>query len=78
VFERFGRVDTGRGIRGSGLGLPIVAAIAESHGGRVSLESSDAGSRFGILVPLGTHAELEPEATTEPIPIESGSDLGER
>ncbi|MCU1471149.1 MAG: signal transduction histidine kinase [Glaciihabitans sp.] len=78
VFERFGRVDTGRGIRGSGLGLPIVAAIAQSHGGRVSLESSDIGSRFGILVPLGVDAELEQEAVTEPIPIESASHLGEQ
>jgi two-component system OmpR family sensor kinase len=56
IFERFGRVDTGRGIRGSGLGLPIVAAIAEGHGGRVTLASSSAGSRFGILVPAGREA----------------------
>jgi len=54
IFERFGRVDTGRGIRGSGLGLPIVAAIAAAHGGRVTLSSTAAGSRFGILVPTGT------------------------
>jgi two-component system OmpR family sensor kinase len=53
IFERFGRVDTGRGIRGSGLGLPIVQAIARAHGGRVSLASSTAGSRFAIVVPLG-------------------------
>jgi two-component system OmpR family sensor kinase len=52
IFERFGRVDAGRGIRGSGLGLPIVAAIAAGHGGRVTLASSDSGSRFGILIPL--------------------------
>jgi two-component system OmpR family sensor kinase len=51
IFERFGRVDTGRGIRGSGLGLPIVRAIAEGHGGRVTLASSTGGSRFGILIP---------------------------
>jgi two-component system, OmpR family, sensor kinase len=50
IFERFGRVDTGRGIRGSGLGLPIVKAIAQAHGGTVSLTSSPAGSRFGIVV----------------------------
>lgn len=50
IFERFGRVDTGRGIRGAGLGLPIVAAIAEGHGGRVTLASSTAGSRFGLLL----------------------------
>jgi len=52
IFERFGRIDTGRGIHGSGLGLPIVQAIALAHGGRVTLSSSDAGSRFGILVPV--------------------------
>jgi len=52
IFERFGRVDTGRGIRGSGLGLPIVKAIAQAHGGRVSLVSTSSGSRFGILMPV--------------------------
>lgn len=52
IFERFGRVDSGRGIAGSGLGLPIVAAIARAHGGYVSLDSSPAGSRFGIVIPL--------------------------
>ncbi|MET0302907.1 MAG: HAMP domain-containing sensor histidine kinase [Microbacteriaceae bacterium] len=59
IFERFGRVDTGRGIRGSGLGLPIVKAIAESHGGRVSLSSSTAGSRFGIVLPLAPDTTRE-------------------
>ncbi|MCU1534748.1 MAG: signal transduction histidine kinase [Glaciihabitans sp.] len=57
IFERFGRVDTGRGIRGSGLGLPIVKAIALAHGGRVSLVSSPLGSRFGIVIP---HVDAEP------------------
>lgn len=52
IFERFGRVDTGRGIGGSGLGLPIVAAIAEAHGGYVALDSSPAGSRFGIVLTI--------------------------
>ena len=52
VFQRFGRVDSRRGIRGSGLGLPIVAAIAAAHGGRVALESSALGSRFTIEIPL--------------------------
>jgi signal transduction histidine kinase len=54
IFDRFGRVDTGRGIHGSGLGLPIVKAIAEGHGGRVSLDSGTSGSRFGIVVPVGS------------------------
>lgn len=50
IFERFGRVDSGRGIRGSGLGLAIVSSIAASHGGTVRLESSESGSRFGIVL----------------------------
>lgn len=52
IFERFGRVEAKRGVRGSGLGLPIVAAIAKAHGGRVTLNSSPVGSRFGIEIPL--------------------------
>jgi signal transduction histidine kinase len=74
IFERFGRADTGRGIRGSGLGLPIVVAIAEAHGGRVTLETSSHGSRFGIVVPTDEAApavELGPlEAVVVPTPPE--------
>jgi two-component system OmpR family sensor kinase len=64
IFERFGRVDAGRGIQGSGLGLPIVRTIAIAHGGNVRLCSSTVGSRFGILLPL-TEA-TEREETDEP------------
>jgi signal transduction histidine kinase len=60
IFERFGRADTGRGIAGSGLGLPIVAAIARAHGGYVTLESSATGSRFGIVVPTETEQDAPP------------------
>jgi len=61
IFERFGRADRGRGIQGSGLGLPIVRTIAEAHGGHVSLTSSAAGSRFGIVIPTRTaNAEKPP------------------
>jgi two-component system OmpR family sensor kinase len=67
IFERFGRVDTGRGIRGSGLGLPIVAAIARAHGGRVALVSTADGSRFGIRIPLD-QATVVPASPDEEIP----------
>lgn len=76
IFERFGRADTGRGIAGSGLGLPIVAAIARAHGGYVSLSSSAAGSRFGVVVPTVANEAppppaqgfLEPESDPEAVP----------
>ncbi|MGO1225768.1 MULTISPECIES: sensor histidine kinase [unclassified Brachybacterium] len=51
IFERFTRVDGSRG-SGSGLGLPIVLAIAEGHGGVVRLLSKPGqGSTFTIVFP---------------------------
>jgi two-component system OmpR family sensor kinase len=51
IFERFGRIDTGRGIRGSGLGLPIVRSIARSHDGEATVAAAGSGSRFTITIP---------------------------
>jgi two-component system OmpR family sensor kinase len=55
VFERFYRTDPSR-VRshgGAGLGLSIVAALAEAHGGRASVvPSADAGATFRVVFPL--------------------------
>jgi signal transduction histidine kinase len=52
IFQRFARADVGRGVEGAGLGLSIVAAIAEAHGGRAFAESEPGvGSRFVIRIP---------------------------
>jgi PAS domain S-box-containing protein len=59
IFERFYRPATeeARRVVGSGLGLPIVRAIVERHGGRVSVESAPgAGSTFRIALPLAPPA----------------------
>lgn len=40
VFERFGRADVVAGDEGFGLGLSIVKAIAEAHGGSVRIEDA--------------------------------------
>ena len=60
IFERFFRVQhtTQRGglgdVSGAGLGLPIVAWIAEAHGGRLALtESGPGGSTFELLLSGG-------------------------
>lgn len=54
VFERFWRSDPGR-VRaqgGAGLGLSIVAAIADAHGGRVGLrETPGGGATFSVELP---------------------------
>ena len=55
VFERFFRGDPARtrASGGSGLGLSIVAAVAEAHGGRVSVDTAPgAGARFVVELPL--------------------------
>lgn len=53
VFERFTRGDDARTrTNGStGLGLSIVAAVGQAHGGRVEVESRPGRTRFSVLLP---------------------------
>jgi signal transduction histidine kinase len=54
IFERFGKGSNSAATEGSGLGLSIVKAIAEAHGGTVLLESEEGkGSRFALRIPSG-------------------------
>jgi signal transduction histidine kinase len=64
IFERFGRADEARTreLGGVGLGLPIVMAIAKAHGGRCTLETSDAGSTFALRLPNRAREEQAPDA----------------
>jgi two-component system OmpR family sensor kinase len=50
IFERFVRGDGDRG-SSSGLGLSIVRAVAQSHGGDVTLEHAGPGARFVVHLP---------------------------
>ncbi|MGW0707812.1 ATP-binding protein [Streptomyces sp. NPDC002643] len=56
IFERFRRGTARRGARGSGagLGLSIVRAIAEAHGGRVRLHDTEGGGATFVLTLEGT------------------------
>jgi signal transduction histidine kinase len=55
IFDRFARAGVSRGKEGSGLGLPIVKAIAEAHNGSLRVTSKlDEGSRFVLSLPGGT------------------------
>jgi len=56
VFDRFYRVDAGRGRRtgGTGLGLSIVQSIVAAHGGEVSVDSTPGrGCTFRVVLPTG-------------------------
>jgi two-component system phosphate regulon sensor histidine kinase PhoR len=58
IFERFYRVDKARSreIGGTGLGLAIVRHLAETLGGRVSVESRPGLTRFTLELPAGVNS----------------------
>jgi len=59
AFERFYRADQARGRKtgGAGLGLAIVAALVEAHGGAVGVDTaSGSGATFWITLPLAAEA----------------------
>ncbi|HBL61707.1 MAG TPA: two-component sensor histidine kinase [Cyanobacteria bacterium UBA8803] len=60
IFERFVRASNSRyRSEGAGLGLSIVKAIAQAHGGLVLLRSKlGAGSMFTIVLPVELHQKL--------------------
>jgi signal transduction histidine kinase len=56
VWDRLYRGDTSRSARGLGLGLSLVKAIVEAHGGQVGVVSTPgAGSAFTVTLPTRGH-----------------------
>jgi signal transduction histidine kinase len=71
VFDRFRRADRDRNrdTGGLGLGLSIVKAIAEAHGGNVRARNArGGGSVFEILLPAGSPAAEAPTAADD-VPV---------
>lgn len=68
IFERFARSGTSiRRSEGAGLGLAIVRAIAEAHGGRVELDSGEGtGSVFTVVLPIDQKEETSEQEELTP------------
>jgi two-component system OmpR family sensor kinase len=71
IFERFYRSDPARTRTsgGSGLGLSIVAAIVEAHGGTVSASSAP-GEGMAVTVRIPNGANLMDTTPDEEVPVE--------
>jgi signal transduction histidine kinase len=49
--ERFFRGETARSTPGAGMGLALVQAVAQLHGGNLALEDAEPGLRATLSVP---------------------------
>jgi signal transduction histidine kinase len=73
IFERFFRTDraTRRAIPGSGLGLAVVKAIVDAHGGTIAVTGAPgAGTTFRVELPANA---LSRDAAVTPPAVDSGS-----
>ena len=52
LFDRFYRLDGSRSVHtgGTGIGLSMARAIAESHGGRIEAKKTEGGIRFKVVL----------------------------
>jgi len=77
IFDRFATGSQAAGRRGTGLGLALVRAVAEGHGGEVRAQSTPGlGSRFELLLPVVPAARPAPGPGTRPAALPAGNPYG--
>ena len=57
VFQRFYRLERSRTTSGNGLGLPLVAAIVNLHGGKIELADNKPGLKVVIVFGSGDNRD---------------------
>jgi two-component system OmpR family sensor kinase len=79
IFQPFYRSDPSRARAsgGAGLGLAIVAAIVEAHGGTVGVDSGP-GATFEVRIPLAGPEPVDRDGDPESVPGGNGGDGGNR
>ncbi|MGZ4277013.1 MAG: sensor histidine kinase [Solirubrobacteraceae bacterium] len=71
LFERFYRAEgaTERGVAGVGLGLTIVRAIVQGHGGEITLQSTPGeGTTFDVRLPRRRRGDVALSERAAPAP----------
>lgn len=76
VLQRFVRLDSSRQTPGSGLGLALVAAIADLHGYNLRLEDNEPGLKVIVEVLEPTTHEVTRRTETQTEELRSGYSLG--
>jgi two-component system, OmpR family, sensor kinase len=69
LFEPF--VRAGDAPTSTGLGLSVVRAVAEAHGGQVSVDADDRGTRFELRVPWTDPEAPAPEHPTAELDLDA-------
>jgi signal transduction histidine kinase len=69
VFKRFYRLERSRREPGNGLGLSLVAAVAQLHGARIEMADNQPGLRIRLRFPLATKSDLQDEGPIRPSPL---------
>jgi len=84
VLDRFFRLEQSRHTAGTGLGLSLVAAVADLHGARLDLGDNGPGLRVDMTIPerppasatvAGTSAVPSPSPGDTPIPVAPATGL---
>jgi signal transduction histidine kinase len=66
--DRFYRGESARSTPGSGLGLSLVLAVAQLHGGTLRLEDNRPGLRVILSLPLAEPSEVRPAGAQLAVP----------